>query len=153
MPAQTATLTPHQQSVLFPQPREAEGTFSVFLDGQKIDIQTITIVNDTSLRILRITGRNTEGQDTVRKIDIEFAEHTPAGTTFILAESEFTSTRIWLSVKTATESYAVRGMTGTLSIQQISPQLIKVQGAAVARTDTDPNEQKHDLIINFDVHT
>ncbi|ROM48181.1 hypothetical protein BK649_19915 [Pseudomonas canadensis] len=153
MPAQTATLTPHQQSVLFPRPREAVGTFSVFLDGQEINIQTITVVNDPSQRILRINGRNTVGQDTVREIDIEFADHTPAGTTFNLAESEFTPTRIWLSVKTATESYVVRGVTGTLSIQQISPQLIKVQGAAVARTDTDPNGQEHDLIINFDIHT
>ncbi|MGH2419068.1 hypothetical protein EJ576_27110 [Pseudomonas sp. C 49-2] len=153
MPAQTATLTPHQQSVLFPQPREAVGTFSVFLDSQEIDIQTITVVNDPSQRILRITGRNTVGHDTVRTIDIEFADHTPAGTTFNLAESEFTPTRIWLSFKTATESYVVRGVIGTLSIQQISPQLIKVQGAAVARTDTDPNGQEHDLIINFDIHT
>ncbi|WP_426108577.1 hypothetical protein [Pseudomonas sp. TWR1-1-4] len=153
MPAQTATLTPRQQSVLYPWPLKAEGTFSVFLDGQAIDIQTITIVNDPSQHILRITGRNTVGQDTVREIDIEFADHTPPGTTFNLAQSEFTPTRIWLSVKTATESYAVRGMTGTLSIQQISPQLIKVQGAAVARTDTDPNGQEHDLIINFNIHT
>lgn len=153
MPAQTATLTPHQQSVLFPQPREAEGTFSVFLDGQKIDIQTISIVNDPSQRILGITARNTEGQDTVREIYIQFADHTPAGTTFNLAESEFTSTRIWLSVKTATEPYSVRGIVGTLSIQQISPQLIKVQGSAVVKTDTDPNGQIHDLIINFDIHT
>lgn len=153
MPAQTATLNSHQQSVLIPWALEAAGTFSVFLDGQDIDIQTITIVNDPSQRILRITGRNTVGQDTVREIDIEFADHTPAGTTFILEDTEFTSTRIWLSVKTATESYAVRGVNGTLSIQQISPQEIKVQGAAVARTDTDPNGQKHDLIINFDIRT
>ena len=153
MPAQTATLNSHQQSVLIPWALEAAGTFSVFLDGQDIDIQTITIVNDPSQRILRITGRNTVGHDTVRTIDIEFADHTPAGTTFNLAESEFTSTRIWLSVKTPDKPYAVRGIVGTLSIQQISPQLIKVQGAAVARTDTDPNGQEHDLIINFDIHT
>lgn len=153
MPAQTATLTPHQQSVLFPRAREAAGTFSVFLDGQDIDIQTITIVNDPSQRILGITGRNTEGQDTVREIYIQFADHTPAGTTLNLAQSEFTPTRIWLSVKTATETYAVRGIIGTLSIHQISPQLIKVQGSAVATTDTDPNGNKHDLIINFDIHT
>ena len=153
MPAQTATLTPHQQSVLIPQAREAKGTFSVSLDNENIKIQTITIVNDPSQRILRITGRNTVDDDTVRTIDIEFADHTPAGTTFNLAESEFTPTRIWLSVKTANEHYAVRGTIGTLSIQQISPQLIKVQGSAVVTTETDPNGEIHSLVINFDIHT
>lgn len=153
MPAQTATLTPHQQSVLIPRPRNAKGTFSVFLDSQEIDIQTITIVNDTSQRILRITGRNTVGHDTVRTIDIEFADHTPAGTTLNLAENYSPPTRIWLSVKTANEHYAVRGTIGTLSIQQISPQLIKVQGSAVVTTETDPNGEIHSLVINFDIHT
>jgi hypothetical protein len=153
MPAQTATLTPHQQSVLIPRAREAQGTFSVFLNSNPLSIQTITIVNDPSQRILGITGRNTEGSDTVREIYIQFADHTPAGTTYSLAESEFTSTRIWLSVKTATESYAVRGVLGTLNIQQISPHLIKVQGSAVVTTDSDPHGNVHSLIINFDIHT
>ncbi|HJH19185.1 hypothetical protein PSH76_14550 [Pseudomonas sp. FP215] len=153
MPAPTATPTSHQQSVLFPRALEAEGTFSVFLDGQSIEIKTINIVNDPFQRILGITGRNTEGQDTVREIYIQFADHTPAGTTFNLAQSEFTSTRIWLSVKTPDKPYAVRGIVGTLSIQKIFPHLIKVQGAAVATTDTDANGQIHDLIINFDIHT
>jgi hypothetical protein len=153
MPAQTATLTPHQQRVLIPRAREAKGTFSVILDSQNIDIQTITIVNDPSQRILGITGRNTEGQKTVREIYIQFADHTPANTTFDLAQSEFTDTRIWLSLKTATETYAVRGVIGTLSIQQISPQLIKVQGFAVATTEKAPNQKVHALIIDFDIHT
>ena len=89
----------------------------------------------------------------MREIYIQFADHTPAGTTFNLAQSEFTSTRIWLSVKTPDKPYAVRGIVGTLSIQKIFPHLIKVQGAAVATTDTDANGQIHDLIINFDIHT
>lgn len=153
MPAQTATLTPHQQSVLFPRAREAEGTFSVFLDAQEISVQTITIVNDPSQRILGITGRNTEGQDTVREIYIQFADHTPAGTTFDLKTSEFTSTRLWLSIKTATDTYVVRGVIGSLSIQQIFPQLIKVQGSAVVTTDTNPSGAVHSLVVNFDIHT
>lgn len=153
MSAQSAMLTQHQQRVLFPKSRNAEGSYTAFIDTHAVTIQTKEIVHDRSAGIFRITGRNAEGSDTVRTIDIEFADDTPAGTNFNLAQSEFTKTRVWYSVKSPTANYAVGVIQGSLSIQQISAQGIHIQAACGGVTDKNPLGSTHSLIVNFDLHT
>lgn len=153
MSAYNATLTPHQQRVLFPKSRSMEGSFTAFIDTLSVNIQTTSIVHDTTEQIFGITGRNAEGQDTVRELYIQFPDNTPAGTNFRLEESEFTKVRVWYSVKSPTANYSVRVIQGSLSIQQIAPQVIHIQGACGGATDTNPSGNTHSVVINFDLRT
>jgi|GEM_PF-1444085 len=151
---QTATLTHRQQQSLFPLPRSAEGSFTVFVDTHPLVIQTKTIEHNTAQGIFTITGRYAEAQGGgIREVHILIPDTTTAGTVFKMEEVEFTKTRVWYIVDTPTEKYPSRLMTGNLTIQQISPQGIHIAGACSGETDRNPSGKTHDLIINFDLST
>ena len=154
MSAHSATLTPHQQRALFPKSNSAEGSFTVSVDSNAINVQTKEIVHDTTKHIYGITGRNAEAvNDTVREIYIQFADTTAAGTVFHLEDSEFTNTSVWFSVDTGLNKYAVRVITGTLVIQELSSQGIHISLACTGSTERTPSGKSHAMVINADLHT
>ncbi|WP_042944603.1 hypothetical protein [Pseudomonas lactucae] len=154
MSAQLAMLTPHQAQILFPKPRIGQGSFTTSVDSHTIPIQTKDVVHDTEKRIFGITGRNADAlSNTVRTVYIQFPDDTPAGTVFHLAEGEFTNIRVWFTVDTALNKYAVRVITGTLSIQEISTRGIHIAGACSGRTERNPSGKSHEMVINFDLKT
>ncbi|WP_300632962.1 hypothetical protein [Pseudomonas sp.] len=154
MSANTATLTQHQQQVLYPQPFIASGSFTTTVDSNILPIDTREITHNVEYKIYTVTGRYADPLNkSVRTVTIEFADDTPAGTVFDLEKSEFTKTRVWFSVHSDINKYSVRVIKGTLSIQQIgNTNQLHIAGACTGDTERTPSGRIHQMVINFDLH-
>ncbi|MGC6370146.1 hypothetical protein [Pseudomonas sp. K2I15] len=152
MSAQQQQLTPAQQRLLRPKALTAEGRFTASVDSIILNPQTKTVVHDYDLGIYGINGRYADNSVTIKEFYIQLPDDIETGKIIQLEDSEFTKVRIWYSVKSPTEHYAVRCITGELVIQRLTAGIISISGSVInGTTETDPHGNSHALALFFDL--
>ncbi|NWC94228.1 MULTISPECIES: hypothetical protein [unclassified Pseudomonas] len=151
MSAQAQQLTPAQQKRLLPRALTATGIFNAAVDRIVTNPQTKTVVHDFDEGIYAINGRYADNSVTIKEFYIQIPDDTETDKIIRLEDTEFTKVRVWYSVKSPTEHYAVRCISGELVIQALVSGIIKVSGRLVGQTETDPHGNPHELVLVFDL--
>lgn len=151
MSAQAQQLTPAQQKRLQPRALTAEGLYTVSVDSILLYPQTKTVVRDFDQGIYVINGRHADNSVTIKEFYIQVPDDIQMDKIIRLEDSEFTKVRVWYSVKSPTEHYAVRCIQGELVIQGLVEGIIKIKGQVIGNTEKDPHGNPHSLAIFFDL--
>lgn len=151
MSAQAQQLTRAQQKRLQPRALTAIGDYTVSVDSIFLFPQTKTLVRDFDHGIYVINGRHADSSVTIKEFYIQVPDDIEMDKIIRLEDSEFTKVRVWYSVKSPTEHYAVRCIRGELVINGLVEGIIKIKGQVIGDTEKDPHGNPHSLAILFDL--
>ncbi|WP_226478414.1 hypothetical protein [Pseudomonas sp. MWU16-30323] len=151
MSAQAHQLTPAQQKRRQPRARTATGLCTVSVDSIILHPQTKTVVHDFAQGIYVINGRHADNSVTIKEFYVQVPDNIEMDKIIRLEDSEFTKVRVWYSVKSPTEHYAVRCIQGELVIEGLVEGIIKIKGQVIGNTEKDPHGNPHSLAIIFDL--
>jgi len=151
MTAQQQQLTSAQQKILYPKPLNATGKFNAKVDDIPLDVQTKTLTHDFDRAFYGITGRHADNSVTVKEFYIQLPDNIEVDKIFRLEDSELTKIRVWYTVKSPTDHYAVECINGILTVRELNHKDLKIVCAVIGDTNTDPHGNTHNLNIELNL--